>query len=291
VALFYPGTRRERATRTAALLLPLCIAWFVGWWAYGPQSHSLEEQVDVRSLYHIFDPENPLLAMPWSYPSRYIWGHSPPWEIPMTLRFMYLQASIPAPEEFMRWQSGGRDVFYGGWFRVASASAAMCLLVLGRHRWRLWGLFCTTFPFLVSLHGVSNMAEFQLRFIATGMPALAVIMGVAFAGLAALRLPYRGAPSSLRAVGVVAVLVCVVGGVLPTWLHPTASWRQTWHLEQSDLSKLMDAIVLGSARQPQAWEATCIEGLTEHMDGRRPRFRAYEPPDWLVALRSLSRVP
>ena len=136
VALFHPGSKKERALRVGALLLPLCVAWFVGAWAYGPQSHSLEEQVDVRSLYYAFDPENPLLAKPWSYSSRYIWGHSPLWEIPMTLRFMYAQAAIPTPEEFLRWQSGGREIFYGGWMRVAGVSAVMCALALRRHPWK-----------------------------------------------------------------------------------------------------------------------------------------------------------
>ena len=99
VAAIQSGNLRTRTLRLSVLVLPIVGSYLVGNQAFGPEANSLEEQIDIRPLFHgewVKQGQTipPGFEPPHEMTTSYIWGRSNPLEIPSTIQFIWEQQKI-----------------------------------------------------------------------------------------------------------------------------------------------------------------------------------------------------
>lgn len=228
------------AARLLALGLPLGVCWIAGAWSFPADAISLEQQLDVRPLFHLHGSRDPSVMPPWELGSRYVWGRTPLTGIVGTLATLVEQARFAAPADLrMHSPPGFQHNQVEPWLAVAGVVLPAGLLVTARRRRRL-GLAAagTLLPYGVALWGLQHMVESQARFLTQGLPAVALGMGVC-AGALGRWLPAPGRPgAAVRTALTTAICVALAFGGLPSRFSPTAGWRQRFAPELSQLATL-----------------------------------------------------
>lgn len=274
----------SRWARLVGLALPLGIAWSAGAWSFPADALSLEQQLDVRPLFHLHGSRDPSVMPPWEYSSRYIWGRTPPSEIIGTISTLLEQARFPVPDDLrMHSPPGFQHNQVEPWLAVAGVAIPFGVISAGRLRWRL-GLAAvgTLVPYLVALWGLQHMVESQARFLTQGLPAVALGMGLCAGALARL-VPTPGRHGRpIRDALAAGLCLAVTFGAVPTRFSPAAVWRQRFAPELSQLAELDMALRRpGAERRLDDGPKACASTLrTEHESGvaRWSRWLDVQPP-------------
>lgn len=278
------GSWRDRALRVLAFVAPLGVSWVLGRWSFPADALSLEQQLDVRPLFHLHGSRVPSVLPPWDHASRYVWGHTPLHGIPGTVATLMEQARFPQPADLqMHSPPGFVERQVEPWLETASVAVPLGLLATARHGWRpAFSALGTLTPYLVALWGLQHMVEAQARFLTQGLPAVALAMGVC-AGSVVRELPVPGRHGArIRDAVALALLLAIAFGAFPTPLAPDARWRQSFAPELSQLADLDMALRRpdGEARLAPGPRA-CAETLrTEHEAGvpKWSRWLDVRPP-------------
>ncbi|HJN77123.1 MAG TPA: hypothetical protein QGF58_24580 [Myxococcota bacterium] len=241
-ALWAP--RRLWPARLGIVVAALVASFALGRLAYPPGSYPLEGEVDARRLYWDLGHRDEIYEPPWVTEHQYVWGRSPPWEIPETLAFLWAQRDYPLPDHPP--EAWGplpvptlSPTRLEPWFHLGLGGTAVATLLLLRRRRRLAALLCLA-PFAASFLGARDTVEAHPRFVLTGTIAIAVLVGVGIAagarlldglrpGLATRYLPPWAAP--LRLLAIAAVCWLLVAGTLPSALSPHAEGRMLFQAE------------------------------------------------------------
>ncbi len=287
--------RREWPLRLLAVFGPVALAYLLGPLFYSEGAQSLEQQVDVRPLFHRAGMSGPPYDPPWEVPGGFVWGRSAPWRIPSTLVFLWSQSRIPPPTESWTGLPAPelRQAAVGIWLPLLGTALAAGVCGLARRPWRLLALAATLVPFAALLRGAATMVELEPRFLAHGMIGAALVLGLGVA-VGVEGILGRGAPSVspspppsagwgrvlLRCGAVGLVLLLLVSGALPTWFAPSAAWRHRW---RSTVMEVHHAILALEPRgePPHVLEMhrTCHETLRiDAEEGRIPRAMTPPPP-------------
>jgi hypothetical protein len=277
-----PG--RAAIPRLIALLLPIGLSWGVGAWSFPEAALSLEQQLDVRPLFHLHGSRDPSVMPPWEYASRYVWGRTPVHGILGTLGSLVEQARFPQPADLqMHSPPGFVERQVQPWLETAAVFLPVALVLTARRRWRL-GLAAvgTLAPYLVALWGLQHMVESQARFLTQGLPAVALALGLC-AGAVVRALPAGGRWGRVaRDLGAVGVFTAIASGALPTPLSPAAPWRQPFAPELSQLADLDMALRRpGGEDRLDPGPRACAETLrAEHAAGvpKWSRWLDVRPP-------------
>jgi len=213
------------------LLASFTIGGHVNW----DQSPSLEQQTVyyVDEALRRYSPDDPNAGLTTGMDfagSRFVWGRTPPQDIPKTLGFLLtLKRSLPEGIENQEETRYGRLVHVVPW--VAPAAFGLLLAVWGARR-RLWvwlGFVGTLFPFAVALQGTADLVAHP-RYMANGITMVPVLLGVGFAALYLGPLAREDRARDSVVFGrrdfaaLIGVLSCVLG-LVPSWLSPVATWR------------------------------------------------------------------
>jgi hypothetical protein len=218
------------AVLLAALILPIVASYVASHRLYSDQAPGLEERMDVRKLFAERGYPEEKFKPPYDRPSRYLWGHSSPLEIPTTLRWISEQSRL-APENWKNRQHNSKEIRdqYDTWVWPLSVLCGVVVFVLrGQYRLML-GLAGVLVPYFANLHTAVRLVDFHVRFLGTGMLIIPALAGVAWAGLCQLPfspLASRRAPTWLRPTLGFALLLVLMLGLIPTWLSPVAPWRR-----------------------------------------------------------------
>ena len=269
--------RRRWPARLAIPVLALALGWAAAGQAYLPQTAGLETQIDLKRRLLDRDITVPA-ALQEPLETAYVWGHSDPREIPQTLLGLQRQSAALPPGVLMDETTQRHlDAYLRPW--VPLISGALLVAALGvsfgaLRWWRLLTLLGTAAPFVVALKGAVELQRAFLRFLATGEPILALLIGLGFAvlyeGSARLGAPRRTGAMRL-AVGSLLMLMLVLG-VIPSAVSPVASWRTPIPASDRQLRRLVDALESGSPSQMTA----CLQQLRRDEDGGiPPRGRLY----------------
>jgi hypothetical protein len=284
---------REWPPRLAAVLAPVLVSYGLGALCYSEGAYSLEQQVDVRPLFHRAGMSGPIYEPPWEVPDGFVWGRSSPLRIGATLGFLWQQSRIPPPEH--DWSGvpspALRPAVVGSWLPLLSVALALALVGLARRPWRLIALLATGAPFAAALRGAATMVEVEPRFLAHGWTGGALVLGLALAvavdGLLRRPPPPGGsAPSPLplqrvlaRAGIVAAVLLLLVTGLLPSWFGPRAGWRHRWRSTVGEVHLAMSGqLPAGEPEHVLAMHRTCHEALRRDGEDRGYTGPAEEAP-------------
>ncbi|MGC6510491.1 MAG: hypothetical protein ACON4U_18885 [Myxococcota bacterium] len=247
--------------------LPIYCSWYVGWWSYELYSSPLEKQIDVRPLFVGFDEDNPMLKPPWNYPSQFVWGWSPITQLPETIRFLWVQKNIPAPQGFLDWQNALKlkTDYFQVWRQFALWAGAISMLSLWSKPWKMIGLLSSLTPFIAAFIGIETMVEQHIRFFTHALPAVALLGGVACAQFLYVgdRFSLFQKPISyawrISLFGTLSLLLVL--GVWPTWISPKADWRPDWKIAARTLDKIQKMAEAGVGFQDNSWEADCARAL------------------------------
>ncbi len=219
------GATWRRAVALGALLLPLVWSYDQGFDAYPPATYSLEEQVDVRALYAAMGGGDAAARAQAVPASRYVWGRTPLTDIPGTLGFLVQQARIPRPAGAAALTDPALVAAHvRPWLGVGLLLGPLALWVLRKDRLVALAFVGTALPWVLALRRMPDMVNLYPRFLAQGLPVLAVAGG----GVAAAA--WAGAPLGARWRGAAGagLLGALVLGVLPSPLSPSAGWRRAW---------------------------------------------------------------
>ena len=258
---------RRKLLAALFFAVPIYCSWYGGWWSYELYSSPLEKQIDVRPLFVGFDEDNPMLKPPWNYPSQFVWGWSPITQLPETLRFLWVQKNIPAPQGFLDWQNALKlkTDYFQVWRQFALWAGAISFVALVAKPWRLMGLLASIAPFVAAFIGIETMVEQHIRFFTHALPAVALLGGVACAQFLHLgnRLSlFRKPISHAWCMAVFAgFTLLIVVGVWPSWLSPKAEWRPDWKIAARTLEKIQTLAKDGVGFQDNSWEADCARAL------------------------------
>jgi len=209
--------------RVGCVLLPVMVSWWL--------AHDLALQGDP-GLYvqsHAYLEWGMLeagLGRLETDPSRHdwLWGRSTLLDVPEALAALVSLAGRAPPElaayqaTRIEWTSLVLPV--AGCVAVGLAGA---VVLLRRAPWRLFVALAAVAPFLaVSVSAVRTLPS--ARYLGTGFSGLWVLVGL---GVAGLLTGERGLlPARARVPVVLAVMVLVAAGSLPTWYSPLAPWRR-----------------------------------------------------------------
>ncbi len=263
--------RHSMGRRILALVLPMLLAWNLGAWAYHPKSRSLEGQIAIHDELRMRGVPVPALPPYAAVDEKYIWGHSDLRHIPKTLRYIREQgALIPSgyhnrPEVLVGWTRSGQP-----WVLPFGLALALAGIGLRRRPLLLVALVGSCLPFVLSMQGAVVMKTSNLRFVASAMVFLPVVLGVAVGvlvdGSLHTRGPRRDASGKLPVLAVLTIVgLGIILGVPPSWLSPGASWRKTWPNAES---AFRTAVMVrdGQETTPHAGLKSCAVGLTR-VDG------------------------
>ena len=275
---------RRWPLRLGLVALGIGLAWGAGRWTYGPQTAPLEQQADLAGRLQEVGLAAPAeLQRP--APTAYVWGWSNPTQIPSTLlELRRRSALVPSTLAGTTDALQARRTMVDPWRGLAIGAAVLAALGLLRGReggWRALALVGTLAPFLVALDGAIRFQQSSIRFLGQAAPALAMLIGVAWAtasdglregGTATSRWP---SPRPLLAV---LLWLALVVGALPSPLSPAAAWRSPIQLNaQPILDLLAGTMSPGQLRKfaacGQSIQADRAEGREErlvHLTGGGP---------------------
>ncbi len=217
------GPLKRFPHRAAVAILPL-VAW---WWvahalhnAVLPTQHGPGAILQVATfLSDIRD--YPQTAIPWKQMNQldFLWGVDPVWYVPRTMMWLsQMSRVIPADWAQTYDLRVARAAFLEPWELIFGVGAVAGLVGLRKHPWALIAAFGPAVPFLANLALVFRTIA-QPRFIAMGMVAVPVLIGVGVGSLGGVR--WRRWPAAV----LLTLLAVAVRGYLPSYLSPVAAWR------------------------------------------------------------------
>ena len=245
--------RRRWPLRMLILLLPVWLAWHAGALSYSANTNPLEGQTDV--LKRISDKGGDSTWGRAELPvSEYIWGHSDPLEIPVTLYSLSLQSRRIPPwmkddERSIEERRRSLDPVLP--LLAASAAISAAGLIRRRRAWVLMAALATALPFITSTQGAITLGQLYLRYLGTSAVLMAALMGTAFAMLA-------GHGRGRLILGGAAALLLTLG-VLPSPLSPVASWREPVYAQRSGIIEFL--IELDDGIRYHHFSSACVDGL------------------------------
>ena len=286
-----------------AFVVPVVAAWRLGPWAYR-FNISLEEVMNPRQRFVEWGFTDPALTAPFNAQSAFIWGSSPPQDIPKTILWVMNETAV-IPRE--AWDTADLHRLLAEhvtpWTPIWVASVVLTSLSLSRgpERFgRLVAVLGAGVPFFMAFKGAVELQRAQLHYLGSSMPVFAVLMGVAWATLcegvepAALgaklgRLRERiWAPlsrwspvaervmPSVRGFLGVALLTLFVLGVLPSLVSPEASWRRRWAYGEGEILTLIGSAARGVDPGRSDQHKACVQALKAEKDaGKSPYGTLY----------------
>lgn len=291
------------ALNLIAFVVPVVYAWRLGPWAYR-FNIGLEAVMNPRQRFVEWGFTDPALTAPFTAESSYIWGSSPPEDIPKTILWVMQEtAKIPRAA----WDTADLHRLLSEhvtpWTPLWAAAAALTALSLlrGPDRFaRLVAVVGAGVPFFMAFKGAVELQRAQLHYLGSSMPIFAVLMGVAWATLcegaspawlsqhldtlrAWLWAPLRrwprlhdGLTPSVRSTLGGVVLGLFVLGALPSFVSPQASWRRHWAYGEGEILTLIGAAARGVDPGRSDQHKACVEALKAEKDaGRSPYGTLY----------------
>ena len=205
-----------------ALLVPIWLSWFVGWWAYAPNTFSLGEQMDVRPLFAVIDPSNAAYADQTTMPS-FVWGYGG--DALGMIGAIIEQLSLPKPVGLQQIDSLENQIW------LCFGLACLLLLFALLESRKFFGLLIAVFPFFLALWGAVNLVESHVRFPAQGLFAVALVAGV-LAGKIGQRFPIVILKGGVGGIVSVALWGALIWGYIPSAYHPNAAWKDEYPVQR-----------------------------------------------------------
>jgi hypothetical protein len=168
IAFSYPSINWGlRCKRLGAIVGPIWLSWFVGWWNNHPDSTSLIRQSDLRPL---IDGLQSSGQTTYTYPTEFIWGYGNPLDLPSNILFLFNQQGDSLPEELSQITSAY-------WLISALIITLSCTILLWKKR-EEWPLLLVLLPFGLAFWSIGSQVESHIRFYSQSLPIFAVPIAI-----------------------------------------------------------------------------------------------------------------
>ena len=208
-------------------------SWCIGSHVYVPEAIGFEEQVDFRPMIHRIMGGNSPYSPPFQYDSRWVWGLVPIQEAWKTLSFLYEQSQLVVPEVSVSNEIQIARTLSKEYLILSVGTLFTSLLFLYKEPWKILALGTTT-PFLVGLFGSQTMLEHHARFYLNTLPALAMLIAVAWSSIGFT----RGKRKAL--ISTIFFWILVTVGIIQSPLSPTAGWQHRFSGSDEQFSQIRD---------------------------------------------------
>jgi 4-amino-4-deoxy-L-arabinose transferase-like glycosyltransferase len=163
---------KGKITNASAVILPVWLSWFVGWWNVHNYSSSLIRQVDIRPLQHAIDPSQ-YQGPPFQYPTEFIWGYGNPLDIVSNMVFLLKQHSLSLPQEITGTTSGY------WWFWLVITILSIGYLVIRKDNNHIFSLGLILLPFGLAYWSIGSTVEPHIRFFTQSMAIFSIPLAIA----------------------------------------------------------------------------------------------------------------
>jgi hypothetical protein len=241
------GSIRRRVIALGLLLLPIVGSYQVGAHVFMEGVPSLERQMDSYVDDVLTSIGSPPTRLAGARPDLgSIWGRTPVVGIPASLlRSWAVRSAVPSDVRDHPENVQARTTQIMPWLALVMPMLLVVLWGLRRRPLLLLGLGLTLLPFIATIHS-AGWFYYRSRYLASGMPAVPVILGVGLAvlalgslGQADLKSPQR---LSLAIPAVATGLLLLVLGWVPTWFSPSADWRWPIGADNNPVDALRTAL-------------------------------------------------
>jgi len=210
LAFSYPSANWVvRCKRVGAILVPIWLSWFVGWWNSHPYSTSLIRQSDLRPL---LDELQSSGQMTYNYPAEFVWGYGNPIDLPANLLFLWNQQGHSLPQELSTTTSTY-------WLISTIIIGLSCAILLWKKR-EEWPLLLVLIPFALAFWSIGSQVESHVRFYSQSLPVFAVPIALS------LCLLFKNNKAAI-------LICCLISPVLAAQISPQ------WSVEREISTKML----------------------------------------------------
>ena len=223
---------RHRVSFLCIFAFTLYSSWLFGAHVYVPEAIGFEEQVDFRPMIHRVLGGNSPYTPPFQYDSRWVWGLVPIQEAWKTLSFLYSQAQLTIPDVSVSNEILIARKLSKEYLLLSLGTLGVSVVSMYKYPWKILALG-TTIPFLVGLFGSQTMLEHHARFYLNTLPALAMLLAVAWSSLG-----WKG-HSTFSSIGIILLWSLITMGIIHTPLSPTAGWQHRFSGSDENFTQLI----------------------------------------------------
>jgi hypothetical protein len=209
--------------RLGLFVLPLVLSWFAGRLAYHEDATSLERLVNPALRYAELGFEG--FAPPYTEATHFVWSRTSLTGLPASLQTLAAGSPVEPPaDEVWALAEAPFKKHVLPWAPVTLLGLVGAVAALRRSPRRLAALLAGLLPFVAGLPNGVLLLQSDARFMGTTLPFVALLGGLGLAAVA------QGLPDKQEGTRpwwgiLVGVLLLLVVGVIPSFLSPTASWR------------------------------------------------------------------
>ena len=254
--------------RTIVILhLPIIVAWYLGPWAYPPNTTSIEQQTSFVYREFISGPQH----VHNKKIEGYVWGRTGLYSIVELFMYLFEQAQREAPN--LTSHVNSRDKFqYDKSMHILLYYAVLTCILL-RHPRRSFVFIVCVLPFGLAWKGVTDAKDFQLRLYAQAAPIFPIALGVAIGNIQKLF------PVKIRVPRIIFYpTVCMIAyrAMMGTPPNPYAigqSWHPNWYPKADELNRINELVLEGKGVKIR--DRRLVQCYEQILKEKQPWVRTY----------------
>lgn len=260
---------RRNWIKTLILLhIPIMIAWYLGPWAYPPNTTPIEQQTSFVYREFISGPQH----VHNKKIEGYIWGRTGLYSIVELFVYLFEQSQREAPNLTTHVNSRDKFQFDNNMHILLYYAILPCIFL--RHPKKTFVFLVCLLPFGLAWKGVTDAKDFQLRLYAQAAPIFAITCGVAMGAIqTVVPLKWIRIP---RLIYYPAVCYLSYGVMMGTPSNPYAlgqSWHPNWYPKADELNRINELVLAKKGVQIRDERLEqCYEQISEE---KQPWVRTY----------------
>ncbi len=157
---------------TISMFLPLFLSWFVGWWAYCPDTYSFANQVFTPDLFRVVDTTSIQYHVGILEDRGFVWGYGSIENFIQEISLLLDQAFLAPPESFETTFPHRREysIFYSFWFYIFVGTFTLAVYQ------KAWFHLIPLVPFFVVFLQQNSVLEPHIRFFSQSMVAFFILL-------------------------------------------------------------------------------------------------------------------
>ena len=224
--------------RTMLILhVPIIIAWYLGPWAYPPNTTPIEQQTSFVYREFVSGPQH----IHNKKIEGYVWGRTGLYSIVELFIYLFEQAQRDAPNLTSNVNSRDKFQYDNNMHILLYYAVVFCVLL--RHPRKSFVFLICILPFGLAWKAVTDAKDFQLRLYAQAAPIFPIAFGVAMGSIQSLFPIKIQVP---RIIYYPTVCAIAYGAMMGTPSNPYAigqSWHPSWYPKADELNRINELVL------------------------------------------------
>ena len=266
--IFFCTPRRTWVKTILLLHIPIIIGWYMGPWAYPPNTTPIEQQTSFVYREFVSGPQH----VHNKKMEGYVWGRTGIYSIVDLFVYLFEQSQREAPNLTSNVNSRDKFQFDNNMHILLYYAVMTCILL--RHPRKSFVFLVCVLPFGLAWKGVTDAKDFQLRLYAQAAPIFAIASGVAIGSIQSLlpKTPIR----IPRIIYYPTVCALAYGCMMGKPSNPYAigqSWHPNWYPKADELNRINELVLANNGVQIRdTRQVQCYEQIAKE---KQPWVRTY----------------